>query len=271
LVIKGKVFIVTGASSGIGKQLSKSFAKSGAHVVCAARRKDHIDSLSDSIKSFGGSSLAVQTDVTILKECANMIEKTMELYGRIDCLVLNAGISMWSKFEKITNIEFFDDLIKVNYLGAVNCCYTALPHLKKTNGKIVSTSTAQALIGFPNHSGYVASKHALHGFLSTLAMEHRGEISVLEAVLSWIRGTNLRNNAFEFDGSKDIKTLKKHTKESVSLNDCVEKIIQAIKDEKREIYIPGKLRLLPFLNLFFKNYLERKVKSAIDENIVTEE
>ena len=269
MIIKGKVFIVTGASSGIGKQLSKSLAKNGAHVVCAARSKDQIDSLSNSIKSFGGSSFAIQTDVTILKECAKMIEKTIELYGKIDCLVLNAGISMWSKFEKITNIEFFDDLIKVNYLGAVNCCYTALPHLKTTNGKIVSTSTAQALIGFPNHSGYVASKHALHGFLSTLAMEHRGEITVMEAVLGWIRGTNLRNNAYDFDGSKNINTSKKHTKESVSLNNCVEKIIQAILDEKKTIYIPGKLRLLPFLNLFFKNYLEKKVKSAIDENIVT--
>ena len=101
-------------------------------------------------------------------------------------------------------------------------------------------------------------------------MEHRGEITVMEAVLGWIRGTNLRNNAYDFDGSKNTNTSKKHTKESVSLNNCVEKIIQAILDEKKTIYIPGKLRLLPFLNLFFKNYLEKKVKSAIDENIVTE-
>ena len=77
MIIKGKVFIVTGASSGIGKQLSKSLAKNGAHVVCTARSKDQIDSLSDNIKSFGGSSLAIQTDVTILKECAKMIEKTI--------------------------------------------------------------------------------------------------------------------------------------------------------------------------------------------------
>ncbi len=264
--IAGKVFIVTGASSGIGEELSRVLAKKGAKVVCAARRADELKRVSDSINDSGGSALAVQADITDLAACQNMVHKTIDTYGQLDGLILNAGVSMWTRFEDITDPSFFQDLMNVNYHGAVNCCHAALPSLKQAHGKIVSCSTAQAHMGFPNHSGYVASKHALHGFLETLDMELRGEITILEAVLSWIRGTNLRGNAFGADGKKHEESAKKHTSESVSLEDCVEQIIRAIERDKKMVHIPGKLALVPFLNTFFKGFLQRKVMRAIDKN-----
>nr|MCS5639410.1 hypothetical protein [Candidatus Neomarinimicrobiota bacterium] len=84
--------------------------------------------------------------------------------------------------------------------------------------------------------------------------------------LSWIRGTNLRSNAFGSDGKPQEESSRKHTHESVSLEECVEEIIHAIEKDKSTVYIPKKLRLIPFLNVFFKQYLERKVNSAIDDN-----
>jgi short-subunit dehydrogenase len=266
LIVNKKTFIITGASSGIGEQLSKNLAQKGAQVVCAARRKEELDRVCQAIESAGGSALAVQTDITALEQCRTLIQDTVAAHGRIDGLILNAGISMWARFEEITDIEFFHELMNTNYMGAVNCCHAALPYLKKTRGKIVSCSTAQALMGFPNHSGYVASKHALHGFLATLSMELKGEITILEAVLSWIRGTNLRSNAFGSDAKPKEESSRKHTQESVSLEECVEEIIHAIEKDKSTVYIPNKLRLIPFLNVFFKQYLERKVNSAIDDN-----
>ena len=231
--IAGKVFIVTGASSGIGEALSLELAHGGARVVCAARRVNELDRVCNSIKAAGGSALAVQSDITDLDACRNMVKQTIDAFGKVDGLILNAGISMWARFEDIKDISFFQNLIDVNYLGAVNCCHAALPYLKKTNGKIVSCSTAQAIMGFPNHSGYVASKHALHGFLATLDMEMKGEVSILEAVLSWIRGTNLRENAYGAEGTKLTKSTRKHTSESVSLEDCVGAIILAIEADKK--------------------------------------
>ena len=121
-------------------------------------------------------------------------------------------------------------------------------------------------MGFPNHSGYVASKHALHGFLSTLRMENKSEISVLEAVLSWIRGTNLRENSFMSSGSTHGASTRKHTRESISLDVCVQTIIKAIEEERSVVYIPKKLRLIPFLKVFFKSFLEKKVMRAINKN-----
>jgi len=264
--VAGKVFIVTGASSGIGAELSRVLALRGARVVCAARSIDELERVSHSINASGGSAISVQTDITYLDACHHMVQQTIDTYGKLDGLILNAGVSMWAKFEDISDISFFQDLIDVNYLGAVNCCHAALPYLKQTHGIIVSCSTAQALMGFPNHSGYVASKHALHGFLSTLDMELRGEVSILEAVLSWIRGTNLRDNAFGPTGDRLTSSTKKHTSESVSLDVCVAQIIQAIERNNKTVYIPGKLRLVPFLNTFFKGFLQRKVMCAIDKN-----
>lgn len=266
MYVAGKVFIITGASSGIGEQLAVVLAQKGAQVVCAARRADELKRVCDAINAEGGSALPVQTDITNLDACNNMVKQALEAYGKVDGLILNAGVSMWAKFEEITDITFFQTLMDVNYHGAVNCCHAALPSLKKTNGKIVSCSTAQAIMGFPNHSGYVASKHALHGFLSTLDMEMKGQVSILEAVLSWIRGTNLRDNAFGATGDKLTKSAKKHTSESVSLEDCVQQIILAIEADKKTVYIPKKLGMIPFLNTFFQGLLRRKVTGAIDKN-----
>ena len=266
MILNEKVFIVTGASSGIGEELSRALALKGAKVVCAARRNDELERVCSAISSSGGSALPIQADITVLDQCQFLVQKTVDVYGHIDGIVLNAGVSMWARFEDISNINFFRDLINTNYMGAVHCCHVALPYLKDSRGKIISCSTAQALMGFPNHSGYVASKHALHGFLSTLAMEHRGEITILEAVLSWIRGTNLRGNAFGPDGKKHGSLSKKHSNESVSLEACVKKIIHAIERDNTTVYIPKKLVLIPFLNAFFKRFLEWKVNNAINKN-----
>ena len=147
-----------------------------------------------------------------------MVNVAIKTYGKIDGLILNAGVSMWARFDKLTDISFFNDLMSVNYMGAVNCVHAALPHLKSSRGKIISCSTGQALMGFPRHSGYAASKHALHGFLSTLAIENKNEITVLEAILGWIKGTNLRGNAFGPDGKVQERPPKQHSKESIDLD-----------------------------------------------------
>ena len=264
--LKDKVFIVTGASSGIGKELAGQLSLSGVKIVCASRNLSELQKVSHSINSNGGSSISVQTDITILEECERLITKTIEEFGQLDGLVLNAGISMWAKFENIKDLTFFSTIMNTNYHGSVNCCYAALPFLKKTKGKIISCSTAQAIIGFPYHSGYAASKHALHGFLKTLAMECTNEITILEAVLGWVKGTNLRGNSFKSDGEKHKETKRKHSNQSVDVTFCVEGIIKGIKKDKKTIYIPKKLGIIPFLNTFFKNFLEKKIIREINKN-----
>ncbi len=263
--LKNKVFIVTGASSGIGEELCKQLSRSGSMVVCAARRLGELERVCGIIGEAGGKAIPIKTDITILEQCQNMVDSTVRAFGSVDGLVLNAGVSMWARFEDITDIDFFKDLINVNYLGAVNCVHAALPHLKESHGKIISCSTGQALMGFPRHSGYAASKHALHGFLSTLAIENKKEITVLEAILGWIRDTNLRGNAFGPDGKKQEKPPKQHSKESISLDSCVNRILHATEKDWRTAYIPLKLRLIPFFKAFWRWYLEFRADQVVEK------
>ena len=265
MFLKKKVFIITGASSGIGEELSKQLSGAGSLVVCAARRLDELERVCGVINDAGGKSIPIQTDITVLAQCQNMVDQTIKTFGRVDGLILNAGISMWARFDEISDIGFFQDLLNVNYLGAVNCVHAALPHLKKSRGKIVSCSTGQALMGFPRHSGYAASKHALHGFLSTLAIENKKDITVLEAILGWIRDTNLRGNAFGPDGKKQETPPRRHSKESIALDKCVQKIIRAIKKDWRTAYIPLKLRLIPFFKAFWRWYLEFRANRVMEK------
>ena len=260
----GKVCVITGASSGIGKSLSLKLASEGAIVVLAARRNSKLKSIIKEIKEFGGEAVGIKTDITKSIECKNLIDETINQYNKIDLLLLGAGVSMWAPFEEISDISFFNDLIETNYKGAVYCVHSALPHLILSQGMIITCSTAQAIVGFTNHSGYAASKHALHGFLDTLDIELNGKVRFLEAFLGWIRGTNMRSNAFGPDGKKMGETKRKHSKNSVSVDDCSERMVIAIKNDKKTVYIPWKLKLIPFLDLFFGKYLRNKINKAVN-------
>ena len=261
--LTGKVCVITGASSGIGQSLAIKISSKGATVVMAARRNSKLISIKEKIDNEGGKCIGIKTDITKKLECKYLIDETINLYGKIDILILGAGVSMWSPFEEITDISFFDDLMATNYSGAVHCIHAALPHLISSKGMIVSCSTAQALVGFTNHSGYAASKHALHGFLDTLDMELNGKVQFLEACLGWIRGTNMRSNAFGPSGTKMGETKRKHSSNSVDLDVCTDKIINAIMERKKTIYIPWKLSLIPYLDLFFGKFLRNKITKAV--------
>jgi len=229
--ISGKTFIVTGASSGIGEVLSKKLAKEGAQIICASRNLDKLNRVVDAIKIQGGTAISVQTDITQVDQCQLLVEKTINRFGKLDALVLNAGISMWTPFESLKDVGFFRQLMETNYMGAVHC----------------------------------SSKHALRGFLASLDIEMKGEIKFLDVIMGWIRGTGLRENAFGSNGEKLGKSKRDHTSESITIDDCTDSIIMGIERNKKVIYIPKKLRLIPFLNVFFKRFLNWKVSKAVDD------
>lgn len=203
--------------------------------------------------------MVIPTDITQVADCRNLIQKTVQSFGSVDMLLLNAGVSMWAAFEKIDDVSFFKTLMDVNYTGCVNCVHAALPELKKVNGKIAAITTAQALIGFPHHTGYAASKHALHGFLETLDMELEGKVRFLNAYLGWIKGTNLRSSAFGADGGKLGEARHDHNRHAIDLEDCTTQIVKALQSDKKSVFIPRKIKFIPFLNLFCKKWLWKKI------------
>ncbi len=164
--MKDKVVIVTGSSSGIGLATATRFARMGSRVVLAARSLDTIRSVAESLNAEGYVVLACRTDVTIEQDCRNLIETTLEKFGRVDVLINNAGISMRALFKDV-DIAVLKRLFDVNFWGAVYCTKYALPHLVKSRGSVVGVSSVAGFIGLPGRTAYSASKYALHGFLET--------------------------------------------------------------------------------------------------------
>ena len=122
--MQNKVVIITGASSGIGKALVYEFAKRGAKIAMGARNLDELQKIETNLKSRGIDALSVQTDVTRELDCENLVEKTVERFGKIDVLVNNAGISMRALFEDL-ELDVIRRLMDVNFWGTVYWDYPA--------------------------------------------------------------------------------------------------------------------------------------------------
>jgi short-subunit dehydrogenase len=169
--MKDKVVIITGSSSGIGLATALEFARRGAKVILAARSFETIQAVATELKASGLEAAAVKTDVTLEEDCKMLIEKTIEIYGGIDVLINNAGISMRALFKDV-DISVLKKLFDVNFWGAVYCTKYALPYLVRSHGSVVGVSSVAGLIGLPGRTGYSASKYALHGFLEALRIEN---------------------------------------------------------------------------------------------------
>jgi len=260
----GKSVIITGASSGLGAALAHEFAAAGSNLTLFSPEEERQKEVAESCRARGGQAQAVIGDVTDEADCKALVEKAMAVYGRIDYVIANAGISMWASFEDVEDLGIFRKLMEVNYLGAVNCIYYALPHLKASKGMIVAITSIQSKIGVPRHTGYVASKHALQGFCEALRMELAGSgVDILTVLPHWLRGTDLRKRAFGAAGHALGESSRKHNKESVSVEDACAAIAKAVETRQRDLIIPWKLKALLGLNLVSPKRAEALITGAV--------
>lgn len=119
---KDNVVIITGASSGIGRAVALQLADQGAWLSLAARDADRLEATANDCRP-RGRAIAVKTDIGVEADCKNLIEYTAAEYGRIDTLINNAGISMWTRFAELKDLSILDRIMRVNYLGAAYCTF----------------------------------------------------------------------------------------------------------------------------------------------------
>ena len=171
----GKVVLVTGASSGIGKVTALEFAKEGAAVVIAARRAEESEQVVSQIKAAGGESAFVPTDVTRHASIKELIERTVALYGRLDCAFNNAGIAgeVFKPTADHTE-ENWDNVLDVNLKGTWLCMkYEIAQMLKQGSGVIVNNSSVYGLKSSTvGHMPYAVSKHGVIALTQTAAHEY---------------------------------------------------------------------------------------------------
>lgn len=259
--MKGKVVIITGASSGIGKACALNFASLGANVVLAARNTEKLNEVAQEIKTLQVETLVVKCDVSVEKDCENLINETIRQFKQIDILVNNAGISMRAIFND-TDIAVIKQVMDINFWGTVYCTKFALPHLLKNKGSVVGVSSIAGYVGLPARTGYSASKFAMQGFLEALRTEntHTG-LHVLIACPGFT-ASNIRNTALSSNGTAQGESPREENK-MMTAEEVANYISDGIIKRKKTLVLTTQGKMVVFLNKLFPNFIQKQVFNAM--------
>lgn len=231
-VFAGRVIVITGASSGIGRELARQLATQRPRLVLAARDLGRLADVSEECRNLGAETLVVPTDVTSSEACRTLVAKTVEEFGGLDVVVNNAGAAMWSRFDDLADVAIIEQLMRVNFLGGVYCAHAALPHLKRSRGLVVAMASISGIIGVPLLSGYAASKHAVVGFYESLRIELAASgVDVTILAPDFVQSEILAR-AIGADGLP-VQTSPLDQQKLLSTEKCVRKIIRGMERRKR--------------------------------------
>jgi NADP-dependent 3-hydroxy acid dehydrogenase YdfG len=169
--LKGKIAVVTGASSGIGEATATKLAEQGAKVVLVARRKERLEKLAKKIKAGGGEALVVEADITDQKTCQKVVGQVLDKWKKIDILVNNAGVMLLGPTADAP-IEEWERMIKINLLGLLYMTYAALPTMRKAgSGHLVNISSVAGRTARAGSAVYNATKWGVNAFTEALRQE----------------------------------------------------------------------------------------------------
>ena len=256
-----KVVWITGASSGIGEALAYAFAAEGALLVLSARREAELQRVAKAC----GNAYVLPFDMLSLSEHADRVQDVIQTYGRIDYLILNAGVSQRS-FVKDTEFDVYRRLFEVNFFSIVSLTQAVLPvFTAQKSGVFVPIASVAGRISTPRRAAYGATKHALIGFFDSVRAEvFKDGIRVTTILPGYIK-TNISLHAMNEKGEAYGKMDPNQAK-GLDPNFTAQKILQAILAEKNEFFVGGFLEGFGlFVKRFFPSIMPftlRKIKNT---------
>lgn len=259
---ENKVVWITGASSGIGEATAYQFAKEGAKLILSARREDELLRVKKQTGLPDNHVLILPIDVEKIEEMPQKAKKAIAYFGKIDVLFNNAGISQRGSVLE-TNMDVYHKIMSINFFGVIALTKAVLPFMQQQkSGNIATTSSISGKLATPMRSGYCASKHALHGFFDALRSEiYQDNISVTLICPGYIH-TNISYNAVAADGSKFGK-MDENQANGMPPEECAKRIVEAIYQEKQEVYMGGKEVLGIYLKRFFPRILSKLLRGQM--------
>jgi NAD(P)-dependent dehydrogenase (short-subunit alcohol dehydrogenase family) len=172
--LEGRVVVITGAASGIGRASAKEFAREGAQVVVADIRLAGAQETVKQIETAGGVAIAVETDVAVAESVEGLVEQTLRSFARADVLFNNAAIQV-NKTVEDTTVEEWNREIAINLGGVFLCSKFFLPHLRNTKGSIINMASVNGFFVEPMCAGYCATKGAIIALTKAMAIDHGRE------------------------------------------------------------------------------------------------
>lgn len=264
--LAGKTVIVTGASSGIGRAICLELARERPNLVLAARDEARLFEVSAACRAAGAETLVVPTDVSSESACRNLVARSVDRFGGIDVLVANAGRTMWARLDEVQNLSLYEELMRTNYFGAIYPTFYALPHLKKSRGRIVAVSSVAGLTGVPERTGYSASKHALFGFFESLRIELAGTgVTVTMAAPDFVV-SEIHRRAIGPDGKPLGKSPLREGK-VMTAEECARRIVRAAEKRERLVITSLRGRLGRWVRLVAPGLIDRVARRAIRRGV----
>ncbi len=235
-LFRDKAILITGASSGIGKETALRLASYGARLGLASRNRDALEDVRAAIVKIGGQAVVLPTDVTVADQVRDAVDGTVQAFGKLDILISSAGLSMRAYFE-CSQLDAMERVMRVNFFGTLYATHFALPHIIKTKGSMVGLSSMTGQRGIPSYSIYGASKFAVQGFYDALRLEvarHGVHVGVLAPAFV---DTPLRDNVLGPDGKPwDVQPPPPFRIWPVAK--CVDYLVHLIVKRKRKALLP---------------------------------
>ena len=234
--LRGKVAVVTGASSGIGEATARELAWRGAAVVLVARSEEKLATLERRISASGGRVMCVPTDVSEAESVRAMVERVLSKFGGVDVLVNNAGLGLSGRVAEL-RAEDLRYVFEVNLIGALNCIQAVLPHMSP-GGRIINVSSVVGKRAIPKVGGYCATKSALNALTDALRVEVAGKGVTVTSIYPGTTSTAFKENSRRTGDEERGWRPGGVTPEKVA-----EKIARAAEKGDRDVYVTFRDRL----------------------------
>jgi NADP-dependent 3-hydroxy acid dehydrogenase YdfG len=248
-MLKGKVVVITGASSGFGEDSARLFAQKGCRVVLTARRLDRLNQIAEEIRFQGGSAMVVRMDVCLQPEINQMMEVVLKEFGRVDILFNNAGFGRLDWLETLDPVDDINNQIDINLRGLIQVTRAVLPGMLETrSGSIINMSSVAGKIAPPLYTIYAATKFGVRGFTESL----RREVSPYGIHVSGIYPggavTEFSLNSGDSTFKRNVKTpgWLKMTSEYVA-----QKVVSLAEHPRRALVVPWWMESVIWLDAHF--------------------
>ena len=255
--MKDKVVIITGGSSGIGKALAQAFGTRGSRILITGRNSGDLSLAVDELRKQGIDIHGHTADVSREEDNRKMAEEAIRIFGRIDILINNAGISMRALFEEV-DLDVIRKVMDINFYGALYATKYCLPEIIRNKGSVIGISSIAGYRGLPARAGYSASKFALNGFLEVLRTEMlKKDVHVMTACPGFT-ASNIRKRSLSKDGQSQGDSPRQENK-MMSAEECANHIYRATLRRQKILILTIQGKFTVFLNKWLPGLTDKLV------------